>query len=70
MVGTVASFNGDISDAAKIKRAEYIAEWQENVDNYFTEEMLNKLEAVHGSAYRSALEDTLARMKSGTNRPT
>jgi len=32
--------------------------------------MLNKLEAVHGSAYRSALEDTLARMKSGTNRPT
>ena len=65
-----SSFNGDISDAAKIKRAEYIAEWQENVDNYFTEEMLNKLEAVHGSAYRSALEDTLARMKSGTNRPT
>ena len=65
-----SSFNGDMSDAAKIKRSEYIAEWQENVDNYFTEDMLNKLEAVHGSAYRSALEDTLARMKSGTNRPT
>lgn len=65
-----SSFNGDMSDAGKIKRNDYIAEWQENVDNYFTEEMLNKLEAVHGSAYRSALEDTLARMKSGTNRPT
>ena len=65
-----SSFNGDMADAAKIKRTEYMAEWQENVDNYFTEEMLNKLEAVHGSGYRSALEDTLARMKSGTNRPT
>ncbi len=65
-----SSFNGDMADAAKIKRTEYLEEWQANVDEYFTEDMLNKLEAVHGSAYRSALEDTLARMKSGTNRPT
>jgi hypothetical protein len=65
-----SSFNGDMADAAKIKRKEYLEEWQVNVDEYFTEDMLNKLEAVHGSAYRAALEDTLARMKSGTNRPT
>ncbi len=65
-----SSFNGDMADAAKIKRKEYLEEWQANVDEYFTDDMLSKLEAVHGSAYRAALEDTLARMKSGTNRPT
>ena len=65
-----SSFNGDMADVAKIKRTEYLAEWQANIDEYFTEEMLNKLEAVHGTAYRNALEDIIARMKSGSNRPT
>ena len=65
-----SSFNGDMSDAAKIKRDGYMQEWNENIEATFTPEMLNKLEAIHGSGYRSALEDSIARMKSGSNRPT
>ena len=64
------SFNSDFADAASLKRTEYLQEWNENIDATFDEEMLNKLEAIHGSGYRSALEDSIARMKSGTNRPT
>ena len=66
----VGSFNSDLADASKIKRTEYLQEWNDNIDAMFDTENLNKLEAVHGSAYRSALEDSIRRMKSGTNRPT
>ena len=65
-----SSFNGDMADAARAKREIFLQEWVENIDATFTPEMLNKLEAIHGSGYRSALEDSIARMKSGTNRPT
>ena len=64
------SFNSDLADASKIKRTEYLQEWNDNIDAMFDADNLNKLEAVHGSAYRSALEDSIRRMKSGTNRPT
>ena len=66
----VGSFNSDLADASKMKRTEYLQEWNDNIDAMFDTENLNKLEAVHGSAYRSALEDSIRRMKSGTNRPT
>jgi hypothetical protein len=64
------SFNSDFADAAGLKRTEFLQEWNDNIDATFDEEMLNKLEAIHGSGYRSALEDSIARQKSGTNRPT
>jgi len=52
------------------KRARFLQQWQQNVDAIFTKENLNKLEALYGSKYREALENSLARMKSGKNRLT
>ena len=51
-----------------VKRPKYLQQWQENVDAIFSKENLNKLEAVHGSNYRQALENMLTRMKTGKNR--
>jgi len=54
----------------KERRAEYLEEWQQNVDELFSKENLNKIEATQGSKFREALEDSLYRMKTGSNRPT
>ena len=51
-----------------VKRPKYLKQWQENVDAIFSKENLNKLEAIHGSNYREALENMLTRMKTGKNR--
>ena len=51
-----------------IKRPRYLQEWQQNVDAIFSKENLNKLEAIHGSNYREAVENMLTRMKTGKNR--
>ena len=53
----------------KINRAEYLKEWQENVDIIFSEKNMNKLEAAFGPKYVEALKNSLAAMKSGSNRP-
>lgn len=50
------------------KRAEALAEWQANVDAIFSKENLNKIEALYGSNFRYALENSLTRMKTGRNR--
>ena len=50
------------------KRAKYLKSWQENVDAIFSEENLNKLQAIYGLNYRKALVNMLSRMKSGRNR--
>ena len=50
-------------------RKKYMQQWQENVDQIFTEQNLNKLEFLYGIDYRIALEDSLQRMKEGRNRP-
>ncbi len=52
----------------KVNRKEYQQEWQENVDIIFSTENLNKMEAAYGTRWRKALENSLARMKAGTNR--
>jgi len=52
----------------KVNRAEYQREWQENVDIIFSPENLNKMEAAYGTRWRKALENSLKRMKAGTNR--
>lgn len=50
------------------RRAEYLADWQANVDVIFSEKNLNKIEAAYGSSFRYALENILTRMKTGRNR--
>ena len=51
-----------------VVRADYLQEWQENIDIIFSNDNLNKLEAAYGENYREALENIIARMKSGSNR--
>ena len=58
-----------IGEINKVNRKDYLQEWQENVDILFSEKNLNKLEAAYGSKYREALEESLYRMKTGSNRP-
>ena len=57
-----------ISTLNKTKRAKYLEPWKQNVDVIFSKENLNKLEAAYGKKYREALENSLTRMKAGTNR--
>ena len=58
-----------INDINKVNRAEYQQEFRENVDIIFSEDNMNKMEAAYGSRWREAVEDSLRRMKSGSNRP-
>ena len=51
-----------------VVRAKYLEQWQNNVNEVFTEENMNKLEAAFGGGYRDALENMLGRMKTGSNR--
>jgi chloramphenicol 3-O-phosphotransferase len=67
---TAGSITTDvISGINKVNRAEYLQEWQENVDIIFSEKNMNKLEAAFGAKYVEALKDSLRAMKSGSNRP-
>jgi hypothetical protein len=50
------------------KRAKYLKTWQSNVDAIFSEDNLNKLQAIYGLNYRKALVNMLERMKTGRNR--
>jgi hypothetical protein len=52
-----------------IKRKKYLEQWQNNVDEIFSEENMNKLEAAFGKPYVKALENILTRMKTGRNKP-
>jgi len=50
------------------RRAKHLGRWQQNVDEIFSKENLNKLEAAYGTSYRKAMENMLTRMKTGRNR--
>ena len=52
----------------KIGRREFLQEWIDNKNIIFSPENLNKIEALYGSSFRSALEDILYRMEYGGNR--
>jgi len=54
----------------KTKRKRYLKEWQDNVDVLFSKKNMLKLEAAYGSAYISALRDSLRRMQTGQNKPS
>ena len=62
-IGT--DFSQSLND---IKRAKYLKKWQTNVDLLFNDKNKAKLTAAFGASYVKNLEDTLQRMKSGTNR--
>ena len=65
-VGNIAQ---DLQDVVnKVSRKQFLAEWKNNTEVIFSETNLNKIEAVYGSDFRSALEDILYRMESGQNR--
>ena len=66
VVGTIKS---DMKDALDQSRDIFLEEWQQNADEIFSSENLNKLEAVYGPQYVSAMKDILYRMKTGRNRP-
>jgi len=51
-------------------RADFLAEWKENVDEIFSPENLNKIEVIYGYKFVEALKDMLYRMETGNNRPT
>ena len=57
-----------LSGLNTVVRAKYLKQWQNNVNEVFSEENMNKLEAAYGKGYREALQDILNRMKSGSNR--
>ena len=68
IVGSILKDINDIGE--KVNRAEYLSEFIENVDIIFDEANLNKLEALYGTRYVNALKNSIARMKSGRNRPS
>jgi hypothetical protein len=66
-VGSILKDLNDITD--NVNRKEYLAEFIENVDEMFDKTTLNKLEAIYGTNYVEALQDSIRRMKSGSNSP-
>ena len=49
-------------------RKGYLKEFREKADIIFSPENLNKIEAIYGSKFREALENSLTRIKAGRNR--
>ena len=66
LVGTITT---DIMNGInKVNRAEYLQEWQQNVDVIFSDKNINKLRAAYGKKYVEALQNILKRMKTGSNK--
>ncbi len=66
LVGTITTDLLDLLNTTK--RDKFLEQWQNNVDQIYNEDNLNKLESIYGAKYREALENVLSRMKSGKNR--
>ena len=64
--GTITTDLIDVLNTTK--RSKYLETWKQNADIIFSKDNLNKLEAAFGKSYREAVENSLARMKSGSNR--
>ena len=52
----------------KVGRKKFLEEFIENVNEIFSKDNLNKIEAIYGSNFRESLEDSVYRMSNGTNR--
>ena len=57
--------DGAVGDA----RSKFLSEWKENVDQIFSQENLNKIQALYGNKFVEALKDMLYTMETGRNRP-
>ena len=63
------SIPADLEDITKrIGRKKYLKTWVKNKNEIFSKDNLNKIEALHGTDFREALEDILMRMETGSNR--
>ena len=65
-LGTITTDLIDILNTTK--RGKYLESWNQNIDLIYSKDNLNKLEAAYGKKYRDAIENSLGRMKSGSNR--
>ena len=68
MIGTLTTDLVNFVNTAK--RADFLEEWQANVDAVYSKDNMNKLKAIYGQDYVDALENILYRMKTGRNRPS
>lgn len=60
---------GDINNIiSKSNRTKYLEQWSKNVEKAFSKDNMSKIEAVYGRSYAKALQNSLDRMKTGTNR--
>lgn len=66
LLETIASDLNDISD--KVSRKKHLAEFIANKEAIFNKDNLNKIQAIYGTTFRSALEDSLYAMTNGTSR--
>jgi hypothetical protein len=66
VVQTIASDLNNVVE--RVGRKEFLAEYLANANAIFSNDNLNKIEAIYGTRYREALEDILYRMENGTNR--
>jgi len=65
-VGTITTDLIDVLNTKK--RGKYLETWKQNKDLIYSKDNLNKLEAAYGPKYRAAVENSLRRMESGSNR--
>ena len=54
----------------KVGRKKYLEQFIENVDVIFSNENLNKIEAIYGTRHKEAIKDAIYSMKNGRNRPS
>ena len=67
----VGDIRNDLDDAtSKIGRKQFFTEFIENSEIIFSQENLQKIEAIYGSNFREALENILYRTKTGSNKST
>jgi hypothetical protein len=65
---TMENIASDVNQIINVVgRQKHLAEFLENKNEIFSEENLNKIEAIHGSKYREALENMLDRMETGSS---
>jgi len=65
---TIENISSDINDVINVVgREKHLAEFLENKNQVFSEENLNKIESIHGTKYREALELMLDRMETGSS---
>lgn len=62
---TIVSELNDMTE--KVGRKAYLEEFIKNADEIFSNENMNKIEAIYGTDIREALESALYRMKNGKN---